>query len=161
MQLKNVGVIVVILVPRHDTRTVQRGRGGGEGRIGFLLSLVPFWRTHSNTRTRRHTHTHTRIHAHLCGSFLIVPLMRLKKKPLCCAGSVDDDVVSVFSFSILYNLRVLVFVFTFFLFFFLLSLCLDWRLIDLLTERLTFVTWEGKCTCIFPVHCNNNATTTW
>lgn len=55
MQLKNVGVIVVILVSRHDTFTVRK-----EGRIIFFHNFSQ----------------HTHMHLHTCCSFLIVPLMR-------------------------------------------------------------------------------------
>lgn len=54
MQLKNVGVIVVILVPRHNTLTV---RGGKRGREQFLFFFFLFG-THSYIYTCTHTDTH-------------------------------------------------------------------------------------------------------
>lgn len=59
MQLKNVGVIVVILVPRHNTLTVQGGKRGREQFLFFFFSLAY---THINTCTHSsftHTQTHT------------------------------------------------------------------------------------------------------
>lgn len=52
MQLKNVGVIVVILVPRHNTVTVQRE----DTREDSLSSVIfPLWHTRINTCTYTHT----------------------------------------------------------------------------------------------------------
>lgn len=79
MQLKNVGVIVVILVPRHNTLTVQRGREEEGLSFFFLFSL-----SHTHTHTHMHTDTHAHTHTHVCGSFLIVPLMRLKQPFMLC-----------------------------------------------------------------------------
>lgn len=83
MQLKNVGVIVVILVPRQNTLTDQRE----ERKEQFLSSF-----THSrslslslaHTHKHMHTNTCTHTHTHLCDSFLIVPLMRLKRPFMLC-----------------------------------------------------------------------------
>lgn len=74
MQLKNVGVIVVILVPRHNTLTIQRGESKEDSLSSFTLYL-----SHMHTYTRTHTK-----HTHLCGSFQIVPLMRLKQPFMLC-----------------------------------------------------------------------------
>lgn len=57
MQLKNVGVIVVILVPRHNTLTVQGEES--EGGFPFLLLLFLSHRTHPHTHAHTHTHTHS------------------------------------------------------------------------------------------------------
>lgn len=54
MQLKNVGVIVVILVPRHNTLTVQRKERKKDSLSSFTLS---FFHTHTYTHTYTHTHS--------------------------------------------------------------------------------------------------------
>lgn len=64
MQLKNVGVIVVILVPRHNTLTVQREERKKDSLSSFTLSLS-LSHTHTCTHTHICTHTHTHIHSSL------------------------------------------------------------------------------------------------
>lgn len=58
MQLKNVGVIVVILVPRHNTLKVRGGNGGKEQFLSFFFSPAHIHKhMHTNTHTTQHTHS--------------------------------------------------------------------------------------------------------
>lgn len=60
MQLKNVGVIVVILVPRQNTLTDQREERKKQFLSSFTLSL-----SFSLAHTHKHTHTYTHTHSSL------------------------------------------------------------------------------------------------
>lgn len=77
MQLKNVGVLVVILVPKHNTLTIQREERKKDPLSSFAFSLLP---AHVNTRT----YTHAPTYVCLCGSVLIVPFICLKQPLMLC-----------------------------------------------------------------------------
>lgn len=130
MQLKNVGVIVVTLVPLDITHLQSEGRKK-EHLSSFLPPLL-------NEHMHVHTHTCTHPNTHLCGSFLLVPSTRLTQPFISCCQCRWRRCWVFFSFYFIPFWK------SWYLFFFFF---LEWQLTD--------SSDEGQCARIVLVHDNH------
>lgn len=142
MQLKNVGVIVVILIPKH--KTTHTHTHNAKSKNASSSSFSPTC-THIH-RMHAHRHTHT-LNTSLC--FISDCAIDALQATFYVVLAVSTKTLWVFFilYFILFQSPDVCFSFVFVSTSFAVCPVLEW---SILTEQLTFVTWGGQHLRIFP-----------